>query len=108
MKPPPQLIHPGGPFMRRALLLALSVISAAALAGCPAKKPDGKCKSSTDCASQEGFGKVCVEGMCQECGGDADCRAGFVCRTNKCVPKPACTADADCPAGQACQGERCV
>lgn len=94
--------------MRRVLLIALSVISAAALSGCPAKKPDGKCKSSAECASQEGFGKVCVEGRCQECGGDADCRDGFVCRTNKCVPKPQCTADADCPSGQACQGERCV
>jgi peptidoglycan-associated lipoprotein len=94
--------------MRRTLLLAVSVVGLASLAGCPAKPKDGECKSSQDCLAQEGFGKVCVEGRCQECGTDADCREGFVCRSNKCVPKPQCQADADCPAGQRCEGERCV
>jgi peptidoglycan-associated lipoprotein len=94
--------------MRRVLLLALSVTGAFAIAGCPAKPKNGECKSSADCATQEGFGKICIDGRCQECGQDGDCKAGFVCRTNKCVPKPQCAADADCPAGQTCQGERCV
>jgi len=94
--------------MRRAILAAVVALSAAALAGCPAKPKDGECKTSKDCEGQEGFGKVCVEGRCQECGADADCKAGFVCRTNKCVPKPECAKDADCGDGKKCQNERCV
>jgi peptidoglycan-associated lipoprotein len=94
--------------MRRVLLLAFTFTGVVALSGCPAKPKSGECKSSADCAAQEGFGKVCVEGRCQECGTDADCREGFACRQNKCVPKPQCQADADCPKGQRCEGERCV
>jgi peptidoglycan-associated lipoprotein len=94
--------------MRRAFLFAFTAASALALAGCPSKPKNGECKSSQDCLEQQGFGKVCVEGRCQECAQDSDCKSGFVCRTNKCVPKPQCTSDADCPAGQACEGERCV
>jgi peptidoglycan-associated lipoprotein len=94
--------------MRRVLLLALSAAAVAALSGCPSKPKRGECKTSEDCAGQEGFGKVCVEGRCQECGTDADCKEGFVCRTNKCVPKPQCTADGDCPSGQRCENEKCV
>ena len=94
--------------MRRVLFLALTVSGVVALSGCPAKPKKGECKTSADCASQEGFGKVCIEGRCQECGQDSDCMAGFSCRDNKCVPKPQCGTDADCPAGQSCQGERCV
>ncbi len=94
--------------MRRVLTLAFTILGVAALAGCPAKPKNGECKSSADCASQEGFGKICVEGRCQECGTDADCREGFVCRGNKCAPKPQCQGDADCGSGQRCQNERCV
>lgn len=94
--------------MRRALLLALTLAGAAALTACPAKPKDGECKTSQDCLDQQGFGKVCVEGRCQECAQDTDCQAGFVCRSNTCVPKPQCAADADCPEGQRCEGERCV
>lgn len=94
--------------MRRVLVIAFTSTILAALTGCPAKPKTGECKSSADCAAQEGYGKVCVEGRCQECGADADCREGFVCRENKCVPKPQCAADADCPEGQRCENERCV
>jgi peptidoglycan-associated lipoprotein len=94
--------------MRRALLFAFSVTTVVALSGCPSKPKTGECKSSADCAGQEGFGKVCVQGRCQECGADADCKEGFVCRENKCVPKPQCAADGDCPEGQRCENERCV
>ncbi len=93
--------------MRRALLFAVPVL-ALALAGCPSKPKDGTCKTSEDCADQEGFGKVCVEGRCQECGQDTDCKAGFVCRANKCVPRPECEKDADCPAGKTCENGTCV
>ncbi len=94
--------------MRRALVLAVSVVGLVALSGCPAKPKPGECKSSKDCLAQQGFGKVCVEGRCQECAADSDCQAGFVCRENRCVPKPECRADADCPTGKRCENERCV
>jgi peptidoglycan-associated lipoprotein len=92
--------------MRRVLFVL--AFAAVAVTGCPKPPAKGECKTSADCAKQEGFGKVCVEGRCQECAADADCQDGFVCRTNKCVPKPQCAGDADCAAGQVCQGERCV
>ncbi len=94
--------------MRRALFLLVTAAGLATLAGCPAKPKNGECKSSKDCADQQGYGKVCVEGRCQECGTDSDCKDGFVCRTNKCVPKPQCAADTDCPQGQKCENEKCV
>jgi peptidoglycan-associated lipoprotein len=94
--------------MRRVLALALTTAALAALTGCPAKPKSGECKTSQDCLEQEGFGKVCVEGRCQECAQDADCKDGFVCRANQCVPKPQCAKDADCPEGQRCESERCV
>ncbi len=94
--------------MRRFLVVALATVGLTTLAGCPSKPKNGECKSSQDCADQEGYGKVCVEGRCQECGADSDCKDGFVCRTNKCVPKPQCSKDADCPSGQLCQNEKCV
>lgn len=94
--------------MRRVLIAALATAGLAALTGCPSKPKDGECKTSQDCADQQGFGKVCVEGRCQECAADSDCKDGFVCRTNKCVPKPQCAKDSDCPSGQTCQNERCV
>ena len=93
--------------MRRALFFVIPLL-ALTLTGCPSKPKDGSCKTSEDCADQEGFGKVCVEGRCQECGQDTDCKAGFVCRDNKCVPRPECERDADCPAGKACEDGRCV
>ncbi|HUL58796.1 MAG TPA: OmpA family protein [Anaeromyxobacteraceae bacterium] len=94
--------------MRRAPAVVFSLAIALSLAGCPAKPKPGECKSSTDCAGQEGYGKVCVEGHCQECAADSDCKGGFACKDNRCVPRPECAADADCPAGKICQAERCV
>jgi len=93
--------------MRRALLMTVS-LAVLALAGCGPKYKDGKCDTSDNCKGQEGFGKVCVQGQCQECGGDTDCKAGFVCRANKCEPRPECEGPADCAAGKTCQAGRCV
>ncbi len=91
--------------MRRVLLLAV-MMSLAGLVGCRAK-PTGRCTSSKDCQDLEGFGRVCVDGMCQECGQDADCKAGFMCEANKCAPVQ-CKQPADCGAGKDCQSGRCV
>ena len=93
--------------MHRSILLAVPVL-ALFLAGCPAKPKDGECKTSEDCAAQEGYGKTCVEGRCQECGQDTDCKAGFVCRTLKCVPRPECERNDDCPSGKACEAGKCM
>jgi peptidoglycan-associated lipoprotein len=105
--------------MRRLNVLLL-LASVAALAACPSPPKNGECKTSADCATQEGFGKVCVAGRCAECAADADCKAGFTCAANRCEPKPAaapppraepkpeCTGDAGCGAGQSCQAGRCV
>jgi peptidoglycan-associated lipoprotein len=94
--------------MRRNLFLALCVFGALVATACTPKPKNGECKTSQDCASQAGYGKICVDGRCQECGQDGDCQAGFVCKDNKCSPKPQCAGDMDCPAGQLCQGDRCV
>jgi peptidoglycan-associated lipoprotein len=93
--------------MRRLLPIALSLL-AVALAGCPKRPSGGKCSSNEDCAAQEGFGKICVQGMCQECGRDTDCPAGFSCRDNKCVPRAECDESRPCPAGQKCQAGKCA
>ena len=93
--------------MRRIFLLSLSVI-AISLAGCSSKPKNGECKTSDDCKDQQGYGKVCVQGHCQECGADTDCQAGFQCRDNRCVPRPECAGDADCGPGRACQDGHCV
>ena len=57
----------------------------AALTGCPPTYP--KCDNDAQCSEK---GEVCVQGQCKECGTDENCKAGFVCDTNKCVPKPEC------------------
>jgi peptidoglycan-associated lipoprotein len=93
--------------MHRSFLLAIPVL-ALFLSGCPAKPKNGECKTSDDCSAQEGFGKTCVEGRCQECGLDTDCKAGFVCRATKCMPRPECERNDDCPAGKACETGKCI
>jgi peptidoglycan-associated lipoprotein len=87
-----------------ALAAALLLISL----GCAAKLKDGECKASDDCAAQAGFGRVCVEGRCQECSASADCKSGFECRANKCQVRAECEKDADCSGGRSCQAGRCT
>jgi len=84
-----------------------AAISAFALLvqGCPSKPKYPECKTDEDCAEQK---QVCVEGFCKECRDDKQCKEGFICRKNACVPKPQCAADKDCPAGQKCKDEKCV
>jgi peptidoglycan-associated lipoprotein len=92
--------------MRR-LVLTFASLTAMALAGCP-KPPPGTCKTSEDCKEQTGYGKVCVQGQCQECGADTDCKAGFACKANKCQPRPECESPGDCAAGKTCQDGKCI
>jgi peptidoglycan-associated lipoprotein len=94
--------------MARIHRIGLGLLGALWLAGCPVKPAPGTCRSSADCAAEGGVGAVCVEGRCQECGRDADCRPGFVCRSWKCLPRPECASDGDCAEGKRCEAERCV
>lgn len=103
--------------MRRASALA-AMVFVAVLTACPSPPKNGECKSSKDCEGQAGFGKICVSGQCAECAADADCKDGFVCKSNKCEPKPApvavaaskpeCASDAECGSGKGCQAGKCV
>ena len=56
---------------------------AALFAGCPPTYP--KCDTDDQCKEHN---EVCVQGQCVECATDKNCKAGFVCDANKCVPKP--------------------
>jgi len=85
-------------------LRALAVVCIAAWL-LPSCKPDyPKCKKDAHCAEK---GEVCVEGLCRECGKDADCREGFTCRDGACLPQAECRLDADCGAGRRCRQGRC-
>lgn len=88
--------------IRRLLVPAVAVLSLS-LMGCPPKYP--KCDNDEHCKEHN---EVCVNGACQECGKDQDCKPGFVCRENKCAPKPECQADTDCQLGFKCKDEKCT
>src|SRR5215471_15226438 len=88
---------------RRFGVLALGVLGLAVLTGCSPTYP--KCDSDEQCKSHN---EVCVNGQCQECATDANCKAGFVCQGNKCTPKPECTTDQNCPAGSTCANGKCA
>ena len=93
-------------------------LSALALTACPPAYP--KCESDAQCTEH---GEVCVQGACRECATDQNCKAGFVCEQNRCVPKPVaappaeapaaaapktCSTDNDCTAKQLCIRGACV
>lgn len=73
------------------------------LTGCPPTYP--KCESDEHCKEK---GEVCVQGQCQECATNDNCKEGFVCDANKCVPKPECTSDSACGDGRKCSRGKCV
>ena len=79
-----------------------------ATTGCPPPWP--KCDKDSQCQKHDGqvMNYVCVNGTCMECATDANCKEGFICRDNACVPKPECTTDAECTGGLVCRNEKCV
>jgi len=85
----------------------ISVLFACGLlaAGCKPAWP--KCSEDKEC-NDDGHHGVCVDGTCQECAKDSDCPKDFVCRGNKCLPKPECSTDSDCASPKICRGEKCV
>lgn len=92
-------------FLTRAAIVRVMLCAGltAALAGCPPTYP--KCKTDEDCKEH---GEVCVQGECKECATDNNCKAGFVCDANKCVPKPECKDDGQCGANKKCHSGKCV
>jgi peptidoglycan-associated lipoprotein len=90
--------------MRRISMVAGLALAVAVLTGCPPTYPN--CKSDETCQEK---GEVCVNGTCQECSTDANCKEGFACQANKCVPKaPECSRDEQCTGGQICEGGKCA
>jgi len=87
----------------RKIIFGVGVGAFALMLGCPSAYPS--CKADDECAEK---GEVCVQGTCQECATDANCKLGFVCQANKCVPRPECTTYADCGVGKTCVDQKCV
>jgi peptidoglycan-associated lipoprotein len=85
------------------LKLAFAALAILALSGCPPTYP--KCDSDAQCKDKN---EVCVQGQCQECATDAQCKEGFVCDANRCVPKPECTDDSGCGPNAKCRGGKCM
>lgn len=74
-----------------------------AVSGCDPKYP--KCDKDDHCHE----GEFCVNGMCQQCRGDADCQPGLRCNAGRCDPIAGyCKTAADCPEGQGCINNRCA
>jgi peptidoglycan-associated lipoprotein len=90
--------------MRRISMVAGLALAMTVLSGCP--KPYPNCDNDEACKDK---GEVCVQGQCQECATDANCKEGFACQGNKCVPRePACTTDTQCGDGQICEAGKCA
>ena len=90
--------------MRRISMVAGLAVAVAVLAGCPPTYPN--CKSDETCQEK---GEVCVNGQCQECATDANCKENFTCQGNKCVPKgPECARDEQCTGGKICEAGKCA
>jgi peptidoglycan-associated lipoprotein len=88
----------------KSLTTLLAAVSASLfLAGCP--KPYPNCADDAACTDHN---EVCVQGQCQECAGDSNCKEGFVCDANKCVPKPECTPTQGCGPNKKCQQGKCI
>jgi peptidoglycan-associated lipoprotein len=83
------------------------IVAALTLSGC--KPKNGDCDTTDDCKAQDDYkNDVCVDKKCKECGADTDCKAGFLCQENKCVPKPECAKNEDCGTGKLCKNAKCV
>jgi peptidoglycan-associated lipoprotein len=90
--------------MRRISMVAGLALAVAVLTGCPPTYPN--CKSDETCQEK---GEVCINGTCQECATDANCKENFTCQGNKCVPRgPECARDEQCTGGKICEAGKCA
>lgn len=90
--------------MKRLLLIAACAVATLALNSCGGPQYP-QCETDEHCAEH---GEFCVQGQCQECGVDENCKDGFVCRENACVPKPECQSSDECGKCSMCKDEKCV
>ena len=88
---------------RNGWLVGVATFVVLLLNGCGPTYP--KCDSDQNCKEHNEF---CVQGQCRECATDQNCKPGFVCQQNACVPKPECTDDAACGSGRKCDNGKCV
>jgi len=89
--------------LHKGWLVGVAALGVLLLNGCSPSYP--KCDSDENCKEHN---EVCVQGQCRECATDQNCKAGFVCKQNACVPKPECTDDAACGAGRKCDNGKCT
>lgn len=90
--------------MQRISMVAGLALAMTLMTGCP--KPYPNCENDEACKDH---GEVCVQGTCQECATDTNCKEGFTCQANKCVPKgPECTLDTQCGSGRICEAGKCA
>jgi peptidoglycan-associated lipoprotein len=88
--------------------LSLSAVTAATIAlaalaaACGPKYP--KCNKDDQCADH---GEVCVEGSCQKCRDDKQCKPNEQCKGGRCEEKPECASDSDCKDNKVCKSGRC-
>jgi peptidoglycan-associated lipoprotein len=87
---------------RLVIKISFAAVALVALSACPPTYP--KCNTDENCAEK---GEVCVQGQCQECATDSNCKPGFVCDANKCVPKPECSDNNPCSGGKKCKQGKC-
>lgn len=90
-----------GALPRSMLLVPLLALVAVGTA-CGPKYP--KCEKDEHCAAK---GEVCVEGQCQQCRDDGQCKAGEQCKGGRCEIKPECAKDGDCTSPQVCRSGKC-
>jgi peptidoglycan-associated lipoprotein len=89
----------------RGFLALLATMALPLLAACPGPEYP-RCNNTEDC-NKDGHSGVCVNGMCQECAADGDCKPGFKCQASSCVPAVECNASSDCSAGRVCKNGKC-
>ena len=90
--------------MVRVSMWAGLALAVAAISACAPAYPS--CKNDETCGWK---GEVCVQGTCQECATDANCKEGFRCEAGKCTPEAAaCTSDDACGEGKICEAGRCA
>ena len=89
--------------MFRKIIVGIGMGALVFMLGCPSSYPN--CKADDECAEK---GEVCVQGTCRECATDANCKLGFVCDANQCVPRPECRTHMDCGYGKVCKEQKCV
>lgn len=87
--------------MSRISMLLGVALSVVLLTACPPRQVYPNCETDATCQA-DGNAEVCVEGRCVECATDDQCKEGFTCQGNRCVPPTECDASRPCADGLQC------